>query len=263
MATGDTSPALTREQGLDELDLLARIEHSLCVEYLSVSYALGRGAPPLAAEDVGERVQQASDRAFGLAKHEMRHMHSINQLLAAAGRLTQLGRAASIQGGSGAEISLTPPSAAELEHLLDREREIATAVDARHAQLTAALEAEPHAFDDELLGRITSFLGLDHLDFLSEIEEELQRAPAIPPTVYLRATRRDPANELERSLLELSDRLYGVVLATVRVWFAHDNQPGDDELPGKTEALSAMDALDASAGLLVRHGLLPAFTLPH
>jgi len=31
---------------LDELGLLARIQHSLCVEYLSVSCALGRGATP-------------------------------------------------------------------------------------------------------------------------------------------------------------------------------------------------------------------------
>jgi hypothetical protein len=212
---------------------------------------------------VGERVLQASERAYGLAKHEMRHMHSANGLLAAAGRPTQLGRAASIQGGSGAEISLAPPSAAELAHLLDREREIAAAVDARYARLNAALGAEPPPFDDELLGRITTFLGLNHSDFLSEIEDELQRDPPIPPAVYLCATRRDPANELERSLLELADRHYGVVLATVRVWFAHEDQPDGDELPGKTEALSAMDLLDASMGLLTKSGLLPAFTLPH
>ena len=44
MSAADQGPAgssLTREQVLDELELLAKVEHALVVECLSVCYALG------------------------------------------------------------------------------------------------------------------------------------------------------------------------------------------------------------------------------
>jgi hypothetical protein len=44
MSAADQGPAggsLTPEQVLDELEILARVEHALVVEYLSVCYALG------------------------------------------------------------------------------------------------------------------------------------------------------------------------------------------------------------------------------
>ena len=238
-------PPLTGDQVLSELDLLARVEHALCVEYLSIMCALGPGP--------------SAGAAFALAKREMRHLHEVNQALAAAGRPHQLGRASSIPGSSGAELALGPLRPEQLEGFRAHEREIASVVDERYARIQAALESAEPPFDPELVQRLTFILESDsrHAELLFDPVDRLPR-PAPPPDV-------PRSDELERSLLELSDRQYGLVLAHVAVWFAHEDQPDPrlgGELPGRGQALAAMDALDAILALLVARGLTPPFTVP-
>jgi len=72
-------------------------------------------------------------------------------------------------------------------------------------------------------------------------------------------TRHDPADDLERRLLVLSDRWYALIVATVEAWCAFEQELGGI-LRGR--AMSAMDGLNEINGLLVARGLLPAFTRP-
>ncbi|MDQ4082449.1 MAG: hypothetical protein M3123_06130 [Actinomycetota bacterium] len=246
----------SREHVLDDLESLAAVEHALCVEYLSIHCALGHDTPPPPGSS--PRVPQAAQAAFGLALSEMKHFHRLNQVLTLAGRRPQVGRASSISEDSASEIPLGPPSTTELQRLVDREREIAAAVDRRYAALCSVLASQPPLFDGELLDELTALADLcpDHSTPLGDLRKNLE---GIPPSEYLRATRRVPGDDLERSLLELSDGHYGLVVGIVRAWFAHEDELGG-ELFGR--AVSAMDGLNAVNGLLVARGLLPPFTLP-
>jgi hypothetical protein len=151
---------LTREQALDELDVLATVEHALVVEYLSVSYAL---MPPPNATAPAPAASAAAGAARGLAEREMRHLHQVNGALTRAGRAVQVGRASSIGRGTG-EIALGPPTAVQLEHLREREHAIASAVDARYARICDALAAE-----DPL------FFCPDHVEPLADLQSHLGR----------------------------------------------------------------------------------------
>ena len=260
MATGDAntpgSSGLSGEQVLDELDFLATVEHSLCVEYLLIQCVLGHDMPPADSGGSAQRVRDAAESAFGIALRQMDQLHRVNGALTLAGRPSQLGRASSI-GGAGSEITFGLSSPTQLERLLDHEREIAAALDARYAPVCAAVASPEPLFDGELGAQITSLLDPcpDHSEALGDLDKHLR---GVPPTEYLRATRRDPNNQLERSLLELSDQYYGLIVNTARAWFAHEEALGG-ELRGR--ALSTMDGLHAINGLLVGRGLLPSFRL--
>src|SRR3954465_15880292 len=105
---------LSKEQGLDELDRLATLEHALMIEYLSIYYAL---MPPKDAIGPGAASGPASEAALALARTEMRHLHLANRTLTQAGRPAQVGRGPSIDlAGTPTLIGL--PGAAELEHLV-------------------------------------------------------------------------------------------------------------------------------------------------
>jgi hypothetical protein len=248
---------LSRDQVLDELDVLATVEHALCVEYLSIHCALGHDLPPADSGATAQHVHDAAQAAFVLALGEMHHLHRINLALTHAGRPAQVSRASNIAGVSVAEIALGPPCAVELERLLDREHEIAAAVDAKYARLHPAVASQHPLFEGDVLERMSVLLdpSPDHSTPLGALEEQLE---SVNSDDYLRATPRDPANPLERSLLELSDRYYALIVATLQAWFAHEDQLGT-ELPGR--AFATMDGLHATNGLLVERGLLPAFTL--
>jgi len=230
----------SREQSLDELDFVATVEHALIVEFLSIYCALGEGIPP-DGHPLGS-VEAAAEVAHRLALREMRHLHQVNRALGAAGRPVQVGRASSIEW-SGSGIPLGPPTAAQLEQLVARERDIASAVDERYARLCAATALA------DLLSPCP-----DHVEPLKELTGHLQQ---LAPADFLRVTRREPGNEVERTLLDVSDQHYRLIVATVRASFAHEDQLG--ELLNR--ALTTMDVLEAINHLLVESGLLPAFTL--
>ena len=237
----------TREQVLQQLDHLATVEHSLCVEYLSIHCALGHDLPPVPGP-TGGRVADAAAAAFRLAVREMSHLLQVNGVLTLAGRRAQLSRAASIG----------PVTTPELERLLDRERQIGRAVDQAYDRVCEAFSAQEGLFEDELQGAVTFLLDPcpDHSSRLDDLKEHLE---GIPHGEFLRAAPRDPRNAVEGELLDLSDMHYGLIVATVRAWVGHEAELGGD-LRGR--AISAMDNLNVINGLLVQRGLLPRFALP-
>jgi hypothetical protein len=242
-AGGDTSDsALSREDVLDELDYLATVEHALVVEYLSLYCVFGEGLLPAEAGTLRPGELSAAEIVDGLAQREMRHLRRVNGVLVRAGRRAQVGRASSI-GAAGAEVTLGPPSPAQLERLVERERDIASAVDERYARISDAV-----ASIDEL------FLCPDHVEPLSDL---LRRLDSLAPSDYLRVTRRDPGDEVERTALEISDQHYRLIVATVGASFAHEDQLGDL----LNRALTTMDVLKEVNHLLGTRGLLPAFRL--
>jgi hypothetical protein len=242
----------SQEQVLDGLDVLATVEHALCVEYLTIQAAVG--PDPEATGPTADRIREASDKAFGTALGEMGHLHRINNALTLAGRRPQVGRAARIERAGAPDIVLDPPGGTKVEHFLERNRLIAEAVDAAYERLRSAAQAVDPPFEGELLDELTFVLDPGpHVEPVVTLRDILE---AIPATEYLRATRREPSSALEQSLLHLADLHYNLIVATVRAWFEHAAEAGGD-LRGR--ALSAMDGAATLNAMLVERGLLPAF----
>jgi hypothetical protein len=246
------------DQVLDELDHLASVEHALLVDYLSVFCALGHDLPPAGGGASAQRVRDAASAAFSLALGEMAHLRRVNGGLTLAGRQPQVGRAVGISSDGVGEVALGPPSLAQLERLLEREHEIASAVDERYARLQSAVTPADPVLSGKLLEQVTFILETcsHHVSDLATLREPLE---GLAPSDFLRATRREATDALERSLLELSDQYYGVIVATVQTWSAHDEQLGGQL---RSLAVATMDRLNEIHFLLVERGLLPPFTLP-
>lgn|SRR5439155_4918638 len=247
--------ALSRDEALRELDALATVEHALLVEYLRVSCVLGDGdgtAPP------NPRVAAASGDAFDLAVSAMKQLHRINTALTLAGWPPQVGRAAAIRTEAGVELAFGPLSRADLDRLVAREEDLARAVDARTERLRPTVEGPDAVFADELLFAVSGVVdvGTGHAGALDRLKGHLHD---VPPAVYLRVTRQEPADDAERAVLDLADRHYHLVVANVRAAFAYDDAFGGSLLQ---RALSTMDVMNAVDGLLTARGLLPAFTAP-
>ena len=143
MSAGEQSTAtspLTREQVLDELEYLAKVEHALVIECLSVCYALGYDLGPDEGGPTTGPGSEAAGAAMSLARNtEMFHLEDLNLALIHASRPTQMDWAASISGAPGSDIPLGPPDLTQLQQLVAREQTIATAVDARYARLVPAV----------------------------------------------------------------------------------------------------------------------------
>ena len=256
MTAGDPGTAggsLTRDQVLDELEFLVTVEHALVVEYLSVRCALGHDLDAGEGGATTKQARAAADAASLLAQGEMFHLRGINLALVEAGRSAQLGRADSISSDSSPATALGPPSLAQLQGLLAREQAIAAAVDERYTKLSPAVTSAP-VFDGALLTQLRSGIvdhGPTHVAALASLGESLG---TLPPAGYLRATRRDAADDFEQRLLEISDGNYALTLAALGEQFGR--QAGFSPL-----AVSAMTVLDNVSRVLVQRGLLPPFTL--
>jgi hypothetical protein len=245
------SEHLSGGEALVELARLASVEHALVVEYLSVRCALGHD---LEAEDGGAtaaRGRDAADTASSLAMSDMFRLRRINTALVSAGQVAELGRAASIPGDAG-DISLAPPTAGELDRLLDREDQIAGAADVLARRLSQRLDTVTD-LEGEVLDEIRA-----------AVDDAALHAPAVAalrdllgdllPHDYLRATRREAHDSFEQRLLDLSDRIYGLTLDALRDQFS------PRLATGQGPAVAAMLTLDDTNRLLVQRGLLPPFT---
>jgi hypothetical protein len=257
-AEGVPTRPLTRDEVLDEVDFLASVEHALVVEYLSVCCAFGHD---LERQDGGAATEQgraAAGTAAVLAIGEMFHLKGVNRGLLGAGRSPQLGRAVSVSSDSVAEIALGPPSRAELERLLDRLGAIASAVDERYARLGPAVTSDA-LFDGDLLDELRSVIvddGPTHVKAFATLRDSLGD---LRPEDLLVATRREGTDALERRLLAVSDRSYGLVLALLQERFGQPDLFVAGSFRGV--AVSAMEGLDEINRALVQRGLLPPFTL--
>jgi hypothetical protein len=244
---------LTCEQVLHVLICLAAVEHALIVEYLSVQCALGHGLP---ADQGGATTQALRDLAadFGrFAVHQMRHFKSVNGALVHGGQSVQVERADSIAG-----IPLGPPSAAQLERLVEREEHIAAAVDERYQRLRPAVESETPMLEGQLLDDVGSILDVctNHADDVADLRAALD---GLAPAEFLRATRRQTTDPLEQGLLSVADRNYGLLVNIVREWLGPQDVSAVSVPPFETWAFDAMFALDEVHLLLVQRGLLPQF----
>jgi hypothetical protein len=257
MTSDPQSPTLTSAQVLDELELLATVEHALVVEYLTVSCALGHDLEPEEGGATSSQGREAAAVASSLALSEMFHLSSINRVLVDAGRSAQLGRASSLAGASGGDVQLDPPTAEQLRTLLQREQAISSAVDWHYARLAPAVTTQP-LFDGDLLDSLRGVIvdsGSRHGEGYAGLRDALGDPP---PPDFLRVPRRQTNDAFEQRLLDSSDRFYRLVTSALEQRF------GPDPLVGgafRSLAVSAMDGLNDSNRLLAQRGLLPPFTL--
>jgi hypothetical protein len=150
-------------------------------------------------------------------------------------------------------IPLGPLSRPQLERLVDRELELARAVDERYARLRAAVATTPALFDGDILAAVNEALDApDHSRFAADLKQKLD---GIPPSLYLRATPHAPTDDLEEGLLDLSDHCYRLVVEILGIFFAPENQ-----VVTSGHTIDAMNALDKVNRLLAGRGLLPPFT---
>ncbi|HEX4254373.1 MAG TPA: hypothetical protein VH089_04745 [Streptosporangiaceae bacterium] len=225
---------------LDQLEVLAAVEHALIVECLTVGYALGSGLDQTEGGPTTDEGRAVVEAAHARAIAEMSHFRTLNQALVSAGRTARTDRASSVTTGSGTAISLDPPSLAELQQLTTREPAIAAAVDAQYAKL-----------DPAAVQSVFFTLPEHATDFAAMV------APlaSVTPDVYLRATRRAATDSFEQRLLDASDSAYGLIVRALDEQFGSSGSSG--LLPGYT-----MGTADEVNVLLVQRGLLPPFTSP-
>ena len=251
------STPLTEEAVLDELEFLATVEHALIVEYLTASYALGYGLDDASAGGTtAGTVSDAANAFSNLAQTEMAHLRRINFALAGVGRDARMDRAARLPDDPARAISLEPPDLTQLRSLVVREQAIAAAVDARYAKLTPAVTSAP-VFDDDHLPGLRQVIvddGPVHADAVKAVTDQLA---GLTPEVFLRATHRDTTDPFEQSLLDVSDRAYGVVVGVLSEQF---DQAKSEPLAALSPlAFPSMQTLDGICRLLVQRGLLPPF----
>ncbi len=252
MNDATATDTLTRDQVLDQVEELARIEHALIVEYLSVQCALGHDLEAAEGGATSPEGKEAARTAGSLAQSEMLfHLKAICRVLVSAGRIPDLGRAASIMDAAGGQVSLDPPTVEQLRDVLDREKKITEAVDHAYARLGANLT--PDLFEEDLLAKLRDLVerGDQHAEGAAAIKEAL--GDPAPPD-FLRVPRRETDDKFEQGLMSVSDLAYRLVTSALREHFANPDAFGLRSL-----ATTAMDALDASNRALAQRGLLPAF----
>ncbi len=179
---------LTAEQVLEQLDFLTTLEVALILEYLSVQCAFGHD---LAADEGGPTTPEGravADAAFGLAFAQMSRLKGADLALHELQREPKVEPAASTANTPPWGVDLAPPSAAQLEHVVSREREIARSVDEQYSQLAAALTPDIE-FEPGVLEHVQALVqrGTDHLSSLGELENAVNDPV---PAELLRATRR-------------------------------------------------------------------------
>jgi hypothetical protein len=235
---------VNQDEAFNEIATLASLEHAFVVECLTVQCALGHD---LAGEEGGAtnpRGREAADLVAMFAVNTlMSRFRRLNFALVNADRPAQLDRA----------VSVDPPSAADLERLVEHEHAIAFAIDGRYTDLQRALDASGTEIDPEVREGLKALVedGNDHVAFVDRLKDAV--GDPVPPDL-LRATRRQADGTFEQHLLDLSDRSYRLVIAQLREQFVKDSFVGQDR------AVDAMFILDDSNRLLVQRGLLPPFT---
>ena len=250
---------LNREQVLEELKFLTMVEHALIVEFLSLYCALGHDLPEGDGGATTQQGRDARDQGFVNAQAAMFRYKALQLVLVEAGGSPELGRAVSISNRSGAEIALGPPTAEQFQRFLERAQEIASVIEERYADLLPAVTSAP-VFEGPLLEHVRAIVVEDaptHTAGLANLRTVL---PDDVPAGLLRATRREANDAFEQRILDASDRIYHLVLSTLREQFEHTDFFVSRSFRSLAE--KEMLSLDDITRLLVQRGLLPDFTLP-
>jgi hypothetical protein len=254
--------ALTAEQVLDEVQLIAALEHAHCVYHLRLHSALD-GHAAEGDDQVPAAIRQASAAAYLIAQSDMIHLRNVNRVLVKGGRPPTLDRAMQVTSASGSDIDLMPMTASEFARFPEREKALAAALDHAYTGLRDAVEVPPTpSLPDGVLEELQGVLdlavgpGMDHGSRLPAVVEPLAR---LSPTDYLRVTGVEAVDELDRRLLALSDEFYGSLLGILR---EHLADVDGEAFWLRQEALSRMDDLHKVNGLLGLRGLIAPFTAP-
>jgi hypothetical protein len=231
---------------LDDLADLAAVEHALCVRYLWFNAVLGPGR---------------GGQAFGLSLSQMGRIQRTNAPLVKAGRPITLARATELRRDPDPALDLGLPVADGLARFVTDQLAIVRGVDARYRSLRTALGevGAPDApfSDPDVHAALIDAAdgGTFHEDSFQQLHDDLADRP---PSDYVRVTRTEPQDDLERALLRLGDNLYAVVVDAVCTTIAHGD-PFDREL--RSTAMATMDRLGEIHGFLARSDLLPRFPL--
>jgi hypothetical protein len=165
----------------------------------------------------------------------MRHLNSVNGVLVRGGQSVQVEqRAESIAG-----IALGPPSAAQLERLVEREEHIAAAVDQRYERLRLAVESETPVLEGRLLDEVGFIVGVcaNHADDVAGMRAALD---GLAPADFLRATRRETTDPFEQRLLSVGDQTYAQLVNIVGQWLGPEDPSTVSIPPFQTWAFDAM-----------------------
>jgi hypothetical protein len=238
---------MDRDDVLNEVATLATLEHFFIVECLSVQCALGHDLDEGEGGASDQRGREAIGVVMNYAKFTlMNRFRNLNAALTDAGRDPELSRAETVSSASHPAMPLEPPSAAELERLVEREHEIAERIDERYATLATELAAS-----GDLLGTLIEG-GADHVDTVARLRDAIGDAPIAG---LIRARERTASDSLGEHLLGLSNRSYRTLISVLRDRLA----PGSTVSQGT--GLDAMDTLNDANRVLVQRGLLPPFSL--
>ena len=257
---GASEEVLTREQVLDELVEVTRLEHSHLVHYLRLHYAFGGERRP--SDSRPEAVVEAANAAMSVADSDMRHFKSLNQILVRAGRDPVLDRVGQVTGESGPPIDLAPMTLAEFEHFPQRERALGEAVDGRYQWLRRALDSPTAPLSGDELDTVLPLLDSvrgngGHAGIGHALATTLGD---IPPAEYLLVTNVEPTEELDQRLLTLSDGSYKSLTRILRAAFGTTELGSGPTING--DAVPKMNELHEINGILGLRRVLPLFTDP-
>src|SRR4051794_27300400 len=147
---------MDRDEVLNEVAILATLEHFFIVECLSVECALGHDLEAGEGGPTDPRGRESIGVAMGYAQFTlMGRFRNLNAALVQADppRDPELERAVAVSSASHAKIALEPPSAADLERLVEREHAIAERIDERYATLAAAPASSGDLLEAIIAGR--------------------------------------------------------------------------------------------------------------
>lgn len=252
---------MTAEEMLDALRDAAALEHAHLVHHLRLVYAFG-GDPPdaePAGSTVPAGVRDAARAASSIAQTDMFHLKEVNRILVLTGQDPVVDRATQVaDAGAGAPVDLGPMTAAQFQRFPAREAALAGALDGVYGRIRAALASPATPFTGAVLDNLESLVAgaSDHAAGPPALAQLLD---GLVPAQYLLVTRTEPADELDRRLLALSDDMYDSLLKVLRDHFSDLDPVGVSLRP---HAVSRMDDLHTANSVLGLRGILPPFTVP-
>src|SRR3954451_24633979 len=237
---------MDRDDVLNEVATLAALEHFFIGECLSIQCPLGHDLDEGEGGASDQRGREAIGVVMNYAKFTLiNRFRNLNAALTDAGRDPELSRADTVASASHPAIPLEPPSAAELERLVERELEIAERIDERYATLAAELAAS-----GDLLGTLIEG-GADHGATVARLRAAIGDAPIAS---LIRARQRTAGDSLGEHLLQVSNRAYRTLISVLRDRLARNSTVSQGT------GLDAMDTLNDANRVLVQRGLLPPFS---
>jgi Ferritin-like len=258
---------MTRQQVIDELNYLAKVEHALAVEYLYAHYSLN--APeelPKDPEpdDQTKRIFAAAHEIFMIAVDEMRHLHWVNEALDLLKSPPSLGRADHIGRALDMPFALEPLTSKQLQWFIDVEmpsRAMSEGqIDGMYVLLHTSIDRQPNEFPErERLVYLIKLIideGGDHYHRFMSVRQHLN---GMSSDTYLRNLKDAPPGSALATLQDLSDTHYATVLGILAQTFSLGDKAGGILLKN---AVKEMFNLHDTNHILASKGIRPRFKLP-